>query len=390
MISTEAWVLPAGPDGMDPRAPEPAELRRESFTLPEPGPGDVLVEPIYGCWEANLDHALARDPIDICRQRGEDRVVLGNAGVARVLRPGPDVTGLAEGDLCLVTPFGELDPHGYVELVFGYDAPGTVGMLAKQAVMPAHVLVPLPKDSGYSARRWAAFGRYHTAWDNWKVAYACWRSQMELDGAAGAVPPLAFGWGGGVVFAELELAKEAGFRVAMATGNQKRIDQLEAHGITPVDRRLFPDLHYDAERAGDKEYRQRYKQSEDAFLQAIAELSDGQGVAIFLDNIGGPVYRPTTKALARQGVLSTVGWKAGMKLWNLRASECIGRHLHVHTHVWRFGDSPRIRDYQERTGWLAPVDGEQVYGFDQVPDLAADFATGTLDTYFPLYEVNPL
>jgi NADPH:quinone reductase-like Zn-dependent oxidoreductase len=164
---------------------------------------------------------------------------------------------------------------------------------------------------------------------------------------------------------------------------------MERHDITPVDRRLFPDLHFDERQAGDRDYRRRYRKSEETFLDLLGELSQGQGVAIFLDNIGGPVYRASTKALARQGVLATVGWKAGMRLWNLRASECIGRHLHVHTHVWRHGDTPRIRDYQERTGWVPPVDGEPVYSFDHIPDLATDFTSG-LDTYFPLYEVNPL
>ena len=72
------------------------------------------------------------------------------------------------------------------------------------------------------------------------------------------------------------------------------------------------------------------------------------------------------------------------------AAECIKRHLHVHTHVWRLPDSAEIRDHQERTGWIPEIDPAAVYPFDEVPRLAADYASGRLRTYFPLYQVNPV
>jgi hypothetical protein len=53
----------------------------------------------------------------------------------------------------------------------------------------------------------------------------------------------------------------------------------------------------------------------------MRELSDGLGAAIFIDNIGAPLYRTTLKALARQNVLATVGWKHGRRTSTLRASE---------------------------------------------------------------------
>ena len=74
----------------------------EKFQLPDMGPSHVLVEPIIGCWEANMAHALARKPIDICRERGEEKVVLGNSGVVRVVKVGAAVTTARVGDVCMV------------------------------------------------------------------------------------------------------------------------------------------------------------------------------------------------------------------------------------------------------------------------------------------------
>lgn len=54
---------------------------REMFEFADIAENEVLVETICGCWEANMTHALQRKPVDICRQRHEARVVLGNAGV---------------------------------------------------------------------------------------------------------------------------------------------------------------------------------------------------------------------------------------------------------------------------------------------------------------------
>jgi NADPH:quinone reductase-like Zn-dependent oxidoreductase len=385
---TDAWVLHSGPLTKDAPQAVCATLSREDFQLPEVDDDEALVEPLFGSWEANIEHALSREPIDVCRARLESQVVLGNLGVVRVLRPAKTAPFSKEGDLCLVMPFAQRDRCGYAELIYAYDCPGTVGILAKRTNIKAELLLPIPEDTGYSLPQWAAYARYFTAWDNWRVAHRCWLSQMEgLDPAN----ELIFGWGGGVVFAELLLAKRFGFRVAMTASTDGRLSYLAEQGICAVDRRLFQDLQYDDDAARhDREYSRRYRASEAQFIKMIDDLSDGAGVAIFLDNIGAPLYKATVKALARQGVLATVGWKQGMRESNLRAAECIKRHLHVNTHVWRFDDSPQIRDYQEATGWIPDIDPDAIYDFDHIPQLAEDYRTGRIDTYFPLFRVNEL
>lgn len=348
------------------------------------------MEPILGSWEANIDHALARSPIDVCSSRSEDTVVLGNLGVVRVLtvNTGRRDVQVREGDLCLLMPFGKLDRFGYAELAYAYDAPGTIGLLAKRSKLDARLLLPVPDGTAYSLAQWATYGRYFTAWDNWYKAYGCWRTQIADDDPANH---LVFGWGGGVAFAELLLARRAGFRVAMTAGSDERVAFLRDNGITAVDRRQFPDLSLPTrQERTDRDRHQRRRTSVRNLLDTIRDLSDGQGVAIFVDNIGEPLYDITLSALARQGVIATCGWKAGMRLSHLRGAECISRHFQVNTHVWRLPDSPGIRDFQEAEGWIAPKGSEVIYDFDQVPELADDYANGRIGSYFPLYQVNPL
>lgn len=385
MITADAWVLHALPDA----APRPNSvqdvLRRESFSFAEPDENEVLVEPLYGSYEANMDHALMRDPVDICRQRGEEVTVIGNLGVVRVLRPGSTSrTALREGDICIIMPFGKRDRHGYAELVYAYDMPGTIGLMTRRTKIRADNLLRIPTGTAHTLPQWAAYARYYTAWDNWSVALQCWRAQMRH---AEPGEHLVFAWGGGVSLAQLELARRAGFRVAMTASSDERLAYLRSKHILPVDRRLFPDLSRYGDRL-DAVAETRYRTSEQEFLRVIDELSDGAGVAIFVDYIGAPVHKATLKALAREGVLTTAGWKGGMDMFNRRATECIKRHLHVHTHVWHYEDSARIRDYQEETGWIADIDTDAIYGFDEIPELAEDYRTGKLSTYFPIYQVN--
>src|SRR5437868_480966 len=88
-----AWFLYPGRPGDS----GPSSLVLEDFTLSDIREGEILAEPLYGAWGANMNHALDRKPIDVCRHRGEERVILGNAGVVRVLEVGSAVGGLRPG-----------------------------------------------------------------------------------------------------------------------------------------------------------------------------------------------------------------------------------------------------------------------------------------------------
>jgi NADPH:quinone reductase-like Zn-dependent oxidoreductase len=385
MITTEAWVLHAGED---PRKPRPAELKLEPFSFPDITELEVLAEPIYGCWEGNMTHAIERRPVDICRQRGEPKVVIGNAGVVRILKTGSAVTTVKKGDLCLVFCNGVWDKFGYPEKILAYDAPGTMGVLAKQTKLHEKQVILVPEESQYTLQQWAAFSlRYITAWANWKLAYGCWRLQMTEEDCPA---PFVWGWGGGVSMAELALAKFAGCRVAMISSDDRRLKLIEQMGIKPIDRRKFPNLDFDEKKyAEDPAYKKLYQESEAIFLEKVRKNTLDLGVSIFIDYVGSPVIRATLKALARQGVITTAGWKEGMKIQTIRAMECIDRHIHVHTHYARYAQGRAAVRFAEDTGWLPTIDGD-VYSWQDIPKLAHDYSEGKISAYFPMFEVNRL
>lgn len=379
MIESEAWVIYAA----EPGEQGPAALRRETIKIDPIRAGEVLVEPLYGSWEANMTHALERQPIDVCRRRGERRIVLGNSGVVRIAQAGRDVRHVREGDACLLLAAGQLDRHGYVVTVLGYDASGSMGLLSRAVKLRGDQVVPLPPRTRHQLTQWAAFSvRYGTAWDNWRVAHGAWQLQVE----ARPDETYVWGWGGGVAFAELLLAKRRGCQTAMIASTDERLAMIQAAGLTPIDRRPFADLSYDAERyASDAVYRRRYLAAERTFLDVVNEHTARERVSIFVDNIGGPVLRATLHALGRQGVLTTSGWKHGTDQHLNRAAECIGRHVFVHTHASR--NTPDAMHEAEETGWLPPVP-DRVYGWEDIPQLADDYSSGRLATYFPVFQVN--
>jgi NADPH:quinone reductase-like Zn-dependent oxidoreductase len=384
MIETEAWVLSQAPT---PSGGEPNGLRLETFQIPDILETEVLVEPILGCWEGNMSHALDRSPIDICAVRNEPRVILGNSGLVRVLKPGAQVSGFKEGDLCMVFP---PDPrrttHGFMRKCLAFDAPGTYGLLARRTKLSGVQLIRLPEDPTVSLQQWAAFARYVTAWPSWRVAIGALRlmvSEEELE------RPWVFAWGGGVSLAQVELAQLAGLPTAMIASGSARLGLIESKGITAVDRGQFADLHFDEERyRTDTSFRERYTASENVFLRLVREMTGGEGASIFIEHIGTPVARATLKALGCPGVMATQGWKHGMKTSVVRALECMNWHVHVHTHFARQDDAKAAIQFALTHRWL-PDPVPEPYAWSNIPDLAKDYARG-LDTYFPLYEVNAI
>ena len=379
--TTEAWVLYAGTSDK----PERAELVREAFTFDDISSEEVLVKPLYGCWEGNMGHALERTPVDICKQRGEDKLVFGNAGVVEILDVGADVTTVRPGDKAILFCNGEWDRFGYPKKIFGYDCPNTIGMLARKTKLHQKQVIRIPESSAHDLARWAAFSlRYVTAWSNWRLAWGMLRMQLtehELPS------PVVWGWGGGVSLAELHLAHLQGCRAFQVSSRPDRQERARELGITPIDRKEFKDLAYDEKRyKTDAEYKARYRASEKRFLAMVEELTGGQGVNIFLDYVGSPVIRATLKVMARQGVLATAGWKEGMHLWFMRAIECIDRHQHVHTHYARYSEGVQAVNFAAANGWLPTVD-ERIYTYDEIPECAADYDAGKF-TYFPVFQVN--
>lgn len=365
-LTTSAWVLHRAAAAAA-AADEIGPLTLETVELPRPGPHDVLVEPLYGSWEGNMDHAVRRSPVDVCELRKESQVVLGNAGVVRVVDVGSAVSKVARHELGIVFCNGAADTHGYPITIFGYDAPGTIGVLALRTILHETNIIPIPLSSPLSLEQWAAFSlRYITAWSNWRVAWGCFRVQMpHVDPEDVHV----WAWGGGVALAELGLARAAGCRVTMMASKPERIAELSALGIDAIDRSAF-----------------RAERLEEDFLATVRERTNGQGISILIDNIG---THPTAnlKALARQGVIATSGWKHRTIFPLSRATECQKRHLHIFTHYASHDEGHAAVDYALQHGWGPPV-SKHPYDWTEIPQLASDYAAGRITSYFPVFRVN--
>lgn len=381
-IKTDAWVLHAGEKGAPPK---PTQLVRETFEFREPGPEEALVSPLFGCMEGNMGHAVERKPIDLCHARGENKVVVGNAGVVRVEKVGSAVTTVREGDTAILFCNGTPDKYGYPERIFGYDAPDTVGVLAKTTRMHQKQLIPIPKNTKYPLEQWAGFSlRYVTAWSNWRLAYGTLRlllNEKELPA------PEVWGWGGGVSLGELALARHFGCKTAQIASTDDRLTTIESLGIRAVDRREFRDLYFDKKKfKADEDYTKRFLAAENIFAKKVTEMTGGNMVNIFIDYVGVPVLRSTLKVLAREGVLTTAGWKEGMMIELVRASECIARHQHVNTHYARYEEGLDAVAFAEANGWLPPLDSK-VYEYDQIPELFEDYSKDNVG-WFPIFRVN--
>jgi NADPH:quinone reductase-like Zn-dependent oxidoreductase len=381
-LKADAWLLYAGDGGQ----PSRATLRRETIELAPPGPGEVIAEPLYGCWEGNMGHALDRRPVDICRQRGEPRVVIGNAGVVRVRECGEGVVRLKPGQNAIIFCTGVEDRWGYPDKILAYDAPGTMGCLATLMRVRERQLIPVPEGTRYSLAQWAAFSlRYITAWANWQLASGVFRLSVPQEECPA---PHVWSWGGGVSLATLDLAQRHGCRTVMLSGSDHHLATIEQAGITALDRRQFGELCCDEARyAGDAAYRKEYREKERALEEEVRARTGGEMVQIFVDYVGAPVYRLTLRLLSREGVITTAGWKEGMELRHLRAKECIDRHQHVHTHYARYCQGVEAVRYAEQTGWMPRVD-ERIYPFSEIPALAEDYHAERT-SYFPCFSINP-
>jgi len=358
-ITTEAWVL-MSQDGKN------TSLQKKTISFPGLEEDEVLVKPLFGCMEGNFTHALRLEPENLFKKRDESEIVLGNSGVVRVERTGSNVSNVGVGDICLFFCNGEPDKFGYPKKITAYDKPNSLGVFAKTIKLNQYEVIKIPQNSNLTLEQWAAFSlKYITAWSNWNLAYKCWNAQMP------EIKPeetYVFGWGGGVTFAELVLAKKLGCKCYMMTSRPERIEMLENFGIIGVDRKIF-------------------SSSEKSFLEYVNKVTNGQGVSIFIDNIGHSVYKLTMKTLGRQGVMSTSGWKSGGMLPVLRANECQMRHIHLYTHYARYQEGIEAVEFAEKNNWAPPINGE-VYNWEEIPQLLEDYSNGEISSWFPIFRVN--
>jgi len=148
-----------------------------------------------------------------------------------------------------------------------------------------------------------------------------WRIPDGLDAARAACVPVAFGTAheclftagnlqagqtalihagaGGVGMAAIQLAKQAGARVISTASSDEKLKRLKEFG-------LDHGINYASE----------------SFVERTRELTDGRGVDVILDSVGGQNLVDGVGALAYRGTLISVG-VAGRAGSNIEASSTL-------------------------------------------------------------------
>ena len=163
---------------------------------------------------------------------------------------------------------------------------------------------------------------------------------------------LVTGISAGVGVAALQTAKALGAKVIGTSGSAEKLEKLKAMGL---------DLGIRT-RSGD-------------FAEAVMKATDGRGVNLVVNNVGGSVFAETVRALAYEGRHATVGYVDGVL-----KSEIDIEALHT-KRLTLFGVSNRLRTPEQRA---VTVRG---FATDILPFIAAGKIRPVIDRVFPFSEL---
>lgn len=231
-------------------------MRLIESPLPRPGPDDVLIKVAYA--GVNRPDVLQRSgnyppPADASPY-------LGLEVSGEIVEVGSDVRDLTVGSkVCALTPGG------------GY---------AQYCCAPAEHCLPIP--DGLSLLQAAALPEtYFTVWTN----------LFERGRLTKGESMLVHGGSSGIGLTAIQLASHFGVRVLATAGNQEKLDACRAAGADIT-------INY---------------KNED-FNEVVQTHTNGQGVNLILDMVGGSYIQRNLKALALEGRLVQIAFLEGSKI----------------------------------------------------------------------------
>ncbi len=158
---------------------------------------------------------------------------------------------------------------------------------------------------------------------------------------------LVTGVSSGVGVASLQAAKALGARVIGTSRSQEKLDRLKAAGLDVGIRTPAPDFH-----------------------DAVMEATDGNGVNLVVNTVGGSVFAECVRSMAFEGRLATVGYVDGVL-----ASEIDIQALHA-KRLTLFGVSNKLRTPEQRAA------GVPAFVADFMPAIAAGRMRPVIDRVF--------
>lgn len=260
-----------------PGGPEALELA--DLPLPEPGPGQARVKAV----------AIGVGRPDVLMRRGTYKwmpplpLIPGNEVAGLVDAVGPGVTEVALGDRVLLST-RELPQRG--------------GGYAEYACVPAAALYALPAAINFDDA---------VSLPNFQLA------QALLFGCGGVAAPrsvLLTAAAGGVASAMVQTARARGMRVIATASTQAKRDFVLHHGADAVLDPKAPDL-----------------------AEQVRALTDGRGVDLAVDPVGGELFIACLHALAPLGLAVSYNIVGGLPTADVFAvlRQLLGRSLAVRT-----------------------------------------------------------
>lgn len=255
-------------------------LRVDEVPDPEPGAGEVVVR----VRSVGLNH------VDVDMRNGSSRLpltlphTLGMEVGGDVAAVGPDVDGLTEGDrvtplyqvacrTCAACLAGRQQFCARLQML-GIQRPGGY---AEYVAVPARAVVAMPEGMSYddAASTQTTFG---TAWHCLVTRARVRAGETVLVSAAGS----------GVGSAGIQVARRAGARVIASAGSPEKLERARALGA---------DVTVDYRR--------------EDLTARVRDATDGRGVDVVLEHVGGEVFSASLDALATGGRVVVCGGHAG-------------------------------------------------------------------------------
>ncbi|HET9996615.1 MAG TPA: zinc-binding dehydrogenase, partial [Nocardioides sp.] len=141
---------------------------------------------------------------------------------------------------------------------------------------------------------------------------------------------LVHGAAGGVGTATIQVARGLGARVVAVVSTPDKADLVRSLGadeVVPLD----------------------------GFRDAVAGLTDGRGVDVVVDVVGGPAFTDSLRALAPQGRLMVVGFAAGQGIPEVKVNRLLLNNVDVRGVGWGAYALARPGYMQEQWADLLPL-----------------------------------
>ena len=231
----------------------PESLTFEELPSPRPGPGEVVV---------TVEAASVNFPdVLIIQNKYQFKPPLpfspGSELAGVVKEVGPDVSSFRPGDKVMAFT--------------------TYGAFAEEVKTEANRLVPMPEGMDYVAA--SAFLLTYGTSDHALRDRAALKSGETL---------LVLGAAGGVGLAAIEIGRALGARVIACASSEEKLAVCREHGADAAINYATEDLR-----------------------ERIKALTEGRGVDVVYDAVGGPYSEPAFRSLAWRGRLLVVGFAAG-------------------------------------------------------------------------------